>query len=91
VSPVTRAAPRALRDAFPASRARRGAVLTAGCVISVLILDSGSADSAMGIPLFLLSAQVRGLTDRLGSCGQGQDRTVDLPLFRRSVAPDATG
>jgi hypothetical protein len=23
--------------------------------------------------------------------GQGQDRTVDLPLFRRSVAPDATG
>jgi hypothetical protein len=23
--------------------------------------------------------------------GQGQDRTVDLPLFRRSVASDATG
>ena len=40
-----------------------------------------SACSAMGIPLFLLSAQVRGLTDRPQGGGQGQDRTVDLPLF----------
>src|SRR5271167_494742 len=40
-----------------------------------------SADSAMGIPVFLLSVQVRGLTDRPQGGGQGQDRTVDLPLF----------
>ena len=34
----------------------------------------------MRIPLFLLSAQVRGLTDRPQGGGQGQDRTVDLLL-----------
>jgi len=50
-----------------------------------------SADSAMGFPLFLLLSQVRGLIFPLGDGGQGQDRTVDLPLFRRSVVSDATG
>jgi hypothetical protein len=48
-----------------------------------------SADSAMEISLFLLLSQVRGLIFPLGAGGQGQDRTVDLPLFRRSV-PDRT-
>jgi hypothetical protein len=36
--------------------------------------------------LFLLSVQVRGLLKLHETGGQGQDRTVDLPLFRRSVA-----
>ena len=75
-----RAAPAAGRLA-PA-RARRAARSRAGCVGFVLILDFVGAASAMGIPLFLLSAQVRGLTDRPQGGGQGQDRTVDLPLFR---------
>jgi hypothetical protein len=45
----------------------------------------------MGIPLFLLSAQVRGLIFPREAGGQGQDRTVDLPLFRRSVPDRITG
>jgi hypothetical protein len=39
-----------------------GARLRAGCVGFVLILASASADRAMGIPLFLQSMQVRGLS-----------------------------
>jgi hypothetical protein len=50
-----------------------------------------SADSAMEISLFLLLSQVRGLIFPLRAGGQGQDRTVDLPLFRRSVAARTTG
>jgi len=45
----------------------------------------------MGLPLFLRFAQVRGLLGSFPDGGQGQDRTVDLPLFRRSVVSDATG
>ena len=43
-----------------------------------------SADSAMGIPLFLLSAQVRGLTGRLGVVVR--DR-IELSTFRFSGQP----
>src|SRR6185437_16094182 len=57
------------------------------CAISVLILDFAGTDSTITIPLFLLSAQVRGLTDHPRGSGQGQDRTADLPLFRRTLIP----
>jgi hypothetical protein len=42
-----------------------------------------------GNTLFLPYAQVRGLTGLPGSCGQGQGRTADLPLFRRTLIPGA--
>ena len=89
---------RALSPAREPGRARRGTSCpppaAAGppgtgrlCWISVWILDSDGADCAMGIPLFLRFAQVRGLTERPRGGGQGQGRTADLPLFRRTLIP----
>jgi len=39
----------------------------------------------MKVPLLLRFAQVRGLMGGFPGGDQGQDRTVDLPLFRRSI------
>jgi hypothetical protein len=68
------------RPAGPAARVRPG------CGDSVGILLRAGAACVIGYSLFLPYTQVRGLT-RSGPCGggQGQDRTVDLPLFRRRV------
>src|ERR1039457_214027 len=89
-SPLTRACPRPQRAVFPPPGARRAARSRPGCVGFVLILGFAGAGSAMGIPLFLLYVQVRGLLEPHFDSGQGQDRTVDLPLFRGSVVARTT-
>ena len=58
-----------------------------GCGFFVGILARTGADCAMGVPLLLRFAQVRGLMGGFPGGGQGQDRTVDLPLFRRTLIP----
>src|SRR5579871_2167077 len=82
VSPLTRAGPRPRPTVLPLPGARRAARSRPGCVGVVLILGFAGASGAMGIPLFLLLVQVRGLLKPHQTGGQGQDRTVDLPLFR---------
>ncbi len=86
-SPVTRLEPRVLRAAFRVRGAVGGTRFGASCVRSVLILVFAGAARTIAKALFLRNAQVRGLTDHPGSCGQGRGRTADLPLFRRTLVP----
>jgi hypothetical protein len=103
-STTTRPSPRVTARPVPAAKAerpvRRGRAAVAagqvtpardGCGFFVGILARTGADCAMEVPLLLRFAQVRGLMGGFPGGGQGQGRTADLPLFRRSVVSDATG
>ncbi len=86
-SPVTMAARCAGRRPRGVAGVRFAGPPRASCGFFVVILERESAVCAMAYPSLPASSQVRGLAMPGENGGQGQDRTADLPLFRREKAP----
>jgi hypothetical protein len=69
----------------------QGLLPPAGCGGIVGILDWLAPPMLYRIPVLLTISAGQRANGVFATRGQGQDRTVDLPLFRRSVVSDATG